>query len=258
MYKAFTGAVALLLAVPCGAACPRSPFPVTVPASTAVTTVRIANSRLELGSGVGIFIRSLEGRLVARDVGLPRITDLQSILVIDRAEVSFDGSDSAALMNNFVLKNSSVRNIHITTQGAELVQSAKLRGFLSWFPVNFRGALLQEGALIHLHPTRFTADWLGIELESHINATAEDGMCVEKNEIFLDPPRMLQKLLLVSGRLSGAFVRDGHIVETFGEPMTLSGAFIEFQDFGHPLIRIDMDGPARTLASVQAEWDAKR
>jgi len=219
----------------------------------------MANTRLDLGSGVGLYVHSMEGRLVPLRSGPPRITDLQSILVLDRAEVSFEGSDSAALMNNFVLKDSSVKNIRIHTEGTELVQSANLRRlFLGWFPVNFRGALQQEGGLIHLHPTSFTAQWLGIKLENHIGAKPEDGMCVEKNEIFLDPPRMLQKLLLVTGQLTGAFVREGKIVETFGQPTPLTGSFIEFQEPGRALVRIATDGATRTLASVQQEWDSKR
>jgi len=220
--------------------------------------VSIANSRFDLGSGVGIYIHSLEGRLVSLNSGLPRIDDLHSILVIDRAEVSFDGSDSAALMNNFVLKSSAVTNIRITTEDAELRQSAKLRGFLSWFRVNFRGALKREGGLIHLHPTRFTGDWFGIKLESHIGAKSEDGMCIEKNEIFIDPPRMLKKLLLVSGSLTGAFVRDGHIVETFGQPAPLSGTFIEIRDLGRRPVRIVTNGAPWTLASIQHKWDENR
>jgi len=250
------GAAALLLALPCRGTCPRTPFPVAVPTSAAAAAVRIGNTRIMLGSGVGIFIHSLEGRLVPLGAGRPRIDDLQSILVIERAEVSFDGSDSAALMNNFVLKDSSVKNIRITTEGTELVQSARLRGFFSWFAVNFRGALRQEGGLIHLHPTRFTADWLGIKLEDHIGAKPEDGMCVEKNEIFLDPPRMLKKLLLVTGVLTGAFVREGHIVEIFGQPAAATGSFIEFVESGRPVAHIDTNGSARTLGSVQQEWDA--
>jgi len=195
---------------------------------------------------------------VSLNSGLPRIDDLHSILVIDRAEVSFDGSDSAALMNNFVLKSSAVTNIRITTEGAELRQSARLRGFLGWFRVNFRGSLREEGGLIHLHPTRFTGDWFGIELEDHIGAKPDDGMCIEKNEIFIDPARMLKQLLLVSGPVTGAFVRDGHIVETFGQPAQVSGTFIEIRDLGRGPVHIDTSRTPWTLASIQRRWDENR
>lgn len=259
MYKlAAAVAMVLFFAPSSRAVCPRAPYPVEVPASPAGAAVRMANTRLDLGSGVGIYIHSLQGRLVPLHGGMPSLSGLQSILVIDNAKVSFEGRDSAALMNNFVLKDSAVKNIDINTDGAELVQSAKLHGLLSWFTVRFRGEIRQESGLIYVKPRRFTGDWLGFQLENHIGAKPEDGMCVDKNDIFLDPPRMLQKLLLVKGPLTDAFVRDGRIFEIFGQPVASDETFIELQDEGRPPVRIATNGATWTLASVQQQWDAKR
>lgn len=248
-------ALALFVAARAEAACRRTPFPVDVPSSQRAATVRVANADLDLGNGVGLRVHYLEGRLVPRTGGAPRIDDHSAVLAIDRAEVSFGGPDSAALINKYLLKGSNLKRIAVWTEDGYLMQ----RGwFYAFLPIWVKSTIRAENGLIHLHPVSFTGSrW--VVIEERVRFDPQNGICIEGNEIYIDPPRMLHALLPVSGSVTEAFVRGDRVVERFGSPpSSVPGSFIEFQEPGRAPVRIDTAGQTLTLARVQQRWDERR
>ena len=249
-------AVSLAVAAEVVAVCPRAPAPVTVPSSTPSAKVRVTNTDLDLGDGIGIRIRFLEGRLVARRPGPLRIDDHSAILQIDAAEVSFGGPDSAALINRHLLAGSNLKRVAVWTEGDHLMQ----RGwFWAFIPIWVRSTISAENGLIHLHPVSFTGSSFTV-IEKRVRFDPANGICIDGNEIFIDPPRMLRALLPVSGSVSKAFLRAGRVVEQFGDvPQVLpGGSAIELEEQGRQPVRIVTGTRKLTLAEVQSLWDRQR
>ena len=194
------------------------------------------------GAGVGIDMRNVHLR-VAADAALdiswlhgtlrpthpgqvPVFDDPSSFsMAIEDAELSTDAASLTALVNRaFDFKGSNLSNLRVSFDGPLLVQRGTLKKGVSVpFTVTASVSVTPEG-LLRVHqekvktagvPAAGLMHLFGIELDSLVHANPARGIRVEKDDLLLDPSKMLPPPA-TSGHLLRAVVRDNRLVQTFG------------------------------------------
>lgn len=173
-------------------------------------------------------VRRLRGALQPTQEGKPPWFDDPSsfALKIDSAEIAMTPASLAALMNHFLFAgpDAPVKNVAIEIRNGRLVQTstlnkkvpvrATLEGEISATP---------EGDL-KLHTTKISAgkvpvkgllDLFGVELSDVIKSQESKGLTVVKDDLVLDPERLLPPPRM-RGRVTAARIEGDRVVLTFG------------------------------------------
>jgi hypothetical protein len=198
--KAVVTALALAAALGARAQCP----------SPCAANVTLVNAELVLSDAVRLRIPRLRGQIVAAAAGRPVPFHPDALLIrIDAAEVRLSTTSLTALMNGYVLRGATIRNVTIDTDPSR--REVIING-----PVSLRGPLTVSGNLIHLRRNRL---WLPF-VDGLINwdRGPAQGIQARNGVILLDPIRMIAPLLRIEGRLTAIAVEGKEIVETFGPP----------------------------------------
>jgi len=178
-----------------------------------VSNVAMENVLLVVSTdGVQMFIPTLTGTIVPRRV--PAQLDADGVLIrIDAAEIRFSSAALTALMKHVFSARTDLSNIAVTTDGPNVVVSAKWHHI----PVGFSASLTAVDGAIHLRPRHFASlytnriTWDGGEPYGVAKNAAGD-------EIVLIPDRMIAPFIRISGALTAISVTGDTIVETFGSP----------------------------------------
>ncbi len=182
---------------------------------------------LRVADDVALEVSWLHGVLRPAHAGqIPVFDDPTSFdMAIEDAELSIDGASLTALVNRaFAFKGSNLSNLRVSFEGPYLVQHGTLsKGLSVPFTVTASVGVTPDG-LLRVHPEKMKAAGIpasalmhafGLELDSLVHADPARGIRIEKDDLLLDPGRMLPPPA-TSGRLVSASVRGNRLVQIFG------------------------------------------
>jgi hypothetical protein len=189
---------------------------------------RMKNVVFHLDKEVELRVEDLSGNLVSTSPGKPpAFDDLSSYrLDIQSARVSMTPESLTNLMNNVVFAgpDAPIKKLTIEIEGNELKQSGVLKKKID-VPFTMRASVaVTPDGRIRLHPTSMKAagfiskrvlNFFGLELEKLVKLSAESPAQVDGDDLLLDPARLLPPPR-IRGRLTGAWIADGLVVEQFG------------------------------------------
>ena len=178
-------------------------------------------------------IRRLTGTIRSKTGGPVLFDDKRSfVIAVGAAEVGLTGRDLSLLLNKYVFSypGSPLRNISISTSGTQIVQKGTLhKVFPMPFGIRANLSVMPDGR-IRIRPTRTEIlglhvdrlmQGLGLALDEVINLKQAKGASVSGNDIYLDPTRILPPPA-IEGRVTGVRVEGGQVVQTFGNPATMT------------------------------------
>ena len=175
-------------------------------------------------------VRELHGALEPTREGKPPwFDDPGSFAVrIDSGEIAMSAASLAAMMNHYLFTgpNAPVKDVEVQIRDGHLIQSSTLNK-----KVPVRATLEGEVSAtpdgdIRFHPTRIEAgklpvtkllDLLGVELSDVIKSQESKGLRVEKDDLILDPERLLPPPR-IRGRVTAVRIEGDRLVQVFGDP----------------------------------------
>jgi hypothetical protein len=197
-------------------------------ARDAEVAARMRNVVFHLDKGVDLRVADLSGHLISRVKNKPPVfDDVQSYLLqIDSARVSMTPESLTNVMNNvvFAAADAPIKNLKITIDGQELVQSGTLKKGVG-IPFSMRATLAATAdGRIRIHPSSIKAagfvpkgvlDFLGLHLDRLVKMTGSSPVKVEGDDLLLDPQGLLPPPA-IRGRITKAWIENGLVVEQFG------------------------------------------
>jgi hypothetical protein len=190
--------------------------------------LEMRNVHLHVSDDAALDVTWIHGRLRATTPDRPPVFDDQSsfTMEIDDGEVALDAASLTALVNRaFAFKGSNLSDLHVSFEGANIVQRGKLsKGITVPFTVTASIAATPEGQLV-VHPVKVKAAGIpttklmglfGVELQDLIKARPDAGIALHDNDLLLDPTKMLPPPA-TRGHLVKAFVRGDRLVQVFGK-----------------------------------------
>lgn len=217
-------------------------MPRLVIALVLVLASSIASPGLPAGADVGIEMRNVHLR-VAPDAALdvawlrgqlhptragqcPIFDDPSSFdLLIQDAELAIDAPSLTALVGRaFSFAGSNLSNLRLSFAGPLIVQQGTLSKGVR-IPFTVRASVtVTPGGLLRVHPESIKTAGVpaarvmhlfGLELDDLVRANPSRGITVDKDDLLLDPSRMLPPPV-TRGRLVAAAVRNNRLVQIFG------------------------------------------
>jgi hypothetical protein len=188
---------------------------------------RMRHLVLHMGYGVALEIDDLRGRLESRAAGPPVFDDVNSYQVaVDYARVGMSPESLTHLMNRYVFasEQAPIKNLSMTIEGQELVQSGTLKKGVS-IPFTMRASVsVAPDGRLRIHPTKMKAagfvskrvlDFFGVELEDLVKTKDAKGVAVDGDDLLLDPEQILPPPR-VRGTVSKAWIEGGRMMLQFG------------------------------------------
>jgi hypothetical protein len=181
---------------------------VTIPmptegAAKAPTEAQMANVRFRLDPILSLDIHSLRGQMVAKRPGMPVNFDNKNefVMRIDHGVIGMTSASLDRLMNGYVFgyPNAPLRALHITMDGRQLRQEGIIHKIVD-IPFTMWADVSASGGLIRIHPTKIEIHRInglgllravGVTLEKMLKMPVERGVRAEKNDLLLDPNRVL-------------------------------------------------------------------
>ena len=224
-----------LLVMRCAPESPPQPFAVVKPdsvASDSGTHIRVAMRKVNyhIDDDIILELRFLKGEFVPQSRKPPVFEDPATYnLRIRSAAIGIDTLSLSRLLNRHVLgyKGAPIRDVHIRVDHDEIVQQGKM-GAVS-FTIRSKPSVNEDGR-IRLHPTDVKVLGISVEglmkafgmtLEKSLHLKEERGLSVDKNDLLLDPAKMLPPPK-ISGRLRAVTLEPDRLVQEFGEPDSLA------------------------------------
>jgi len=196
-------------------------------ASTAPTSLMIANVDFHTGNGVVLRIRRLTGEMRSLKNGIVDFDDITSYAIdVSSAEVGMTGTDLTNLMNNhvFAYRGSPLSHLRVEIGNNALRQTGTLhKGVDIPFDMTANVALTTDGRIV-LHATRVhilgvnglaLMKALGLSLEKMMDLSKAHGVTVKGNDLILDAIALLPPPS-VRGRLTAVRVDGDQLVQTIG------------------------------------------
>jgi hypothetical protein len=193
----------------------------------AVVGITMRNVHLRVAADAALDISWLRGTLRSTRPGqVPVFDDPSSFeLSVDDGEMAIDAASLTALVNRaFSFTGSNLSDLRLTFDGARIVQRGTLsKGVKVPFSVTASIGATPEG-MLRIHPDRIRTAGIpsggmmrlfGIELDDLVRGNAAAGIRIDRNDLLLDPTRMLPPPVM-HGRVSAAAVRGDRLVQTFG------------------------------------------
>jgi hypothetical protein len=174
-----------------------------------------------------VHITSLDGKLDPKPGQVPVFDDKNSFgLDVDSATIILSMTAMTNDLNDFVFARSDapLKNLSTSTQGDQLI----MKGLLvskGGIPFETAGTLsVTPDGMIRVHTTKVKAlklevkglmDMLGLDTEKLLNTKKVEGITVDKDDLILDPEKILPPPAL-HGRLTSLKIVNGEIHLTFG------------------------------------------
>lgn len=224
-----------LLVMRCAPEGPAQPYAVVEPDSAAPDSsshIKVAMRKVNyhLDDDIVLELRYLKGEFIPREKKPPIFEDPTTYnLRIRSAAIAIDTLSLSRLLNRHVLgyKGAPIRDIHIRVDKDEIVQQGKM-GAVS-FTIRSKPSVNEDGR-IRLHPTDVKVLGLSVEglmktfgvtLEKSLHLKEDRGLAIDKNDLLLDPAKMLPPPR-ISGRLRAIELEPDRLVQDFGEPDSLA------------------------------------
>jgi hypothetical protein len=195
--------------------------------SAAVVRLSMQNVDYHLTDSIIVDINFLNGRLTPKPGKIPVFDDKNSFgLAVDSANMTMSMTALTNDLNDYVFAkpDAPLKHLSATTEGNQLV----IRGLLvskGGIPFQTSGtlAVTPEG-MIRVHTTKVKAlklpvkglmDLLGLDTQKLLNTNKVEGVSVEKDDLILDPEKILPPPQL-QGRLTSLKIENGKMHLTFG------------------------------------------
>jgi hypothetical protein len=188
---------------------------------------RMRNVVFHVGRGVELRVDELSGHLVSTTSSPPVFDDVRSYRIdIDTARVAMTPQSLSNLLNNHVFadSNARIKKLRVAVEGGELVQHGVLNKGVG-VPFTLRATLdATPDGRIRVHPSKIKAagflskrilDFFGLDLETLVKTDRATGVSVDGDDLLLDPQRLLPPPA-IRGRVTGAWIENGRIVQQFG------------------------------------------
>src|SRR3954453_1872076 len=186
--------------------------------------VQMRHTDFHVDSSIVLHIDFLRGELRPTSAEhSPYFDDKNSfILAIDSARIAIAPARLGDLLNRytFAYPGSPLRRLRISVDQGHIKQQGTMRGIS--FTILGDLSLMSDGEL-RLHPSSVKAagigvgglmKFFGLHLEKLVKLRGVRGVRIDKDDFYLDPPRLLPPPL-VKGRVGGVEVTDTAMVLTF-------------------------------------------
>jgi hypothetical protein len=195
-----------------------------LPAGENALAVDLKNVHVQVDEGIVINVGELHGTLVPAPGRPPRFNELrppgQATLNIERAVIWFTPQSVARLMNRDVLQGSNLHHVSIETgDDGKLHEHVWVHGI---WPSSLTAGLTATDGVVHLRDAQFFGQSL-VDMASVAHVDPSKGVCIRKNDIFIDPIRMFGSMMRAAGELTDARIEGKAIVERFGQPTNAAG-----------------------------------
>jgi hypothetical protein len=198
----------------------------TEAAAKATTEGEMRNVDFHIDEQAMLNIHTLRGQLVPEEKGTPLNLDNKNsfVLKIDTAEIGMKSASLDRLMNAYIFgyPNPPLRQLHITMEGKQLRQEGIIHKIVD-IPFTMWADVSVSSGKIRIHPTKIDICGInglgllkavGMTLEKMLEMPKDHGVTAEKNDLLLDPEKILPPpkttLTLVSVRVAG-----DELVQTF-------------------------------------------
>jgi hypothetical protein len=204
-----------------------SPAAPTADDSAAVVRASMQNVEYHLTDSIIVDINSLNGRLTPNPGKIPVFDDKNSFgLAVDSANITLSMTALTNDLNDhvFAKPDAPLKHLNATTEGDQLV----IKGLLiskGGIPFQTSGTMsVTPEGMIRVHTTKVKAlklpvkglmDMLGLDTEKLLNTNKVEGVSVDKDDLILDPEKILPPPQL-QGRLTSLKIENGKIHLTFG------------------------------------------
>jgi hypothetical protein len=191
--------------------------------------VEMKNVDFHLTDRIVVHIASLEGTLQPNGGQIPVFDDKNSFAVnADTANVTMSTRALTNDLNDFVFAkpDAPLKKLAVTTKGNQLV----IKGLLASkadVPFESEGVpTVTPDGMIHIHTTKVKAvhlpvkklmDVFGIETSSIVNTKKVPGVSVDKDDLILDPAKILPPPP-IHGHLTSIAIVNGGLALRFGSP----------------------------------------
>jgi hypothetical protein len=148
-------------------------------------------------------IHTLRGEMQAKEAGQPlNFDDKRSFVMrVDTATIGMKPASLDKLMNQYIFgyPNPPLRDLHITIAGKQLQQQGIMHKIVD-IPFTMWANVSADHGLIRLHPTKISICGInglgllkavGMSLQKMLKMPVERGIRAEKNDLLLDPARVL-------------------------------------------------------------------
>ena len=183
------------------------------------TQAEMHNVDFHVDESTVLNIHTLRGEMVAKQPGAPVNFDnkLTFILRVDTGKIGMKTPSLDNLMNRYVFGYSGapLKSLHVVPEGKQLRQEGIIHKIVH-IPFTMWADVSASNGLIRIHPTRISIcgiNGLGLlkavgqSLEKMLTLPKDRGVSAEKNDLLLDPNKMLPppqvELKLVDVRIEG-------------------------------------------------------
>ncbi len=211
------------------------PAPADVEASPdTVTRIEMRNVLFHVDDDARLHILRLNGTM--QDVTGHHVVDLDDKrrlrLGIRSARITLAPQDLTLILNRYIFgyPHAPIRALVVRIDGDRFQQSGILHKGID-IPFTMEATLsVTPAGMIRLHPTSMKicsleglklVHALGLHLQQMIDLKGAKGVRAEGDDLLLDPLASLPPPA-ITGHLTGVAVRDGEVVQDFGEPDTLA------------------------------------
>lgn len=198
----------------------------TEAASKAPTQTEMHNVWFHIDEDTYMDIHQLRGEIVSKQPGTPVNFDnkLTFVIHVDTGRIGMNGPNLDHLMNRYVFgyANPPLRNLHITTNGKQLIQQGIIHKVVD-IPFTMWADVSASNGKIRLHPTKIDICGIngigllkavGMTLEKMLALPADRGVTAEKNDMLLDPEKLLPPPQ-VELKLSDVRIEGDELVQIF-------------------------------------------
>jgi len=186
------------------------------------------NVALHVDASTVVRVVALRGEMISTSPNRPPVfDDKRSFKVpVDSGEIAVDSSALTQLLNRYLFsyKGSPLRDLKVTTEGAQLKIEGELRkGVPIPFSMTAEPSVLPDG-MLRLHPTKVTTlgvptkrlmKLFGVELDNLISLKKANGARIDGDDFLLDPAALLPPPR-IEGHLQAVRVDGDRIVQRFG------------------------------------------
>lgn len=178
------------------------PTPTEAEAKAPVQTM-MRNVDFHVDAATILKIHSLRGILVPKTPGAPLNFDNKNdfTIVVDRAKIGMESASLDDLMNHdvFGYPNAPLRDLHIVMDGKQLRQDGIMHKIVD-IPFTMWANVSADNGRIRLHPTKIRICGInglgllkavGMTLEKMLPMPADRGVTADRNDLLLDPAKML-------------------------------------------------------------------
>jgi hypothetical protein len=169
----------------------------------APTQAEMRNVDFRMDETTILNIHTMRGEMVSREPGTPLNFDNKTsfVMKVDRARIGMKSASLDNLMNRYVFgyPGAPLKSIHVTIEGKQLRQEGIIHKIVD-IPFTMWADLSVDKGRIRLHPTKISICGInglgllkavGTTLEKMLKMPAEHGVTAEKNDMLLDPGKML-------------------------------------------------------------------